>query len=265
MPGSTPPCRRERLQFLAERLTDIPADITLHPRVEKIMADRRAMGRGELALDWGMAENLAYATLLTEGYPVRLSGQDCGRGTFFHRHAVLHDQNRVNWQAGLYVPLRNLEEGQADVVVIDSILSEEAVLALRIRLCHRRARFADDLGGAIRRFRQWRASGDRPVHRLGRSQVGAPVRAGDAAAARLRRAGRGAFLRAHRALSAVVRRLQHPGMHPLHPGADVPPVAPPDAAPGAPAADRVHAQEPAAQQGCRLAAEMAGRGRRSSR
>jgi len=120
---------RERLQFLAQRLTDVPEGFKLHSRVEKIIADRRAMGRGELALDWGMAENLAYASLLTEGYPVRLSGQDCGRGTFFHRHAELHDQNRVKWQEGLHVPLSNVQPGQADFVVINSILSEEAVLA----------------------------------------------------------------------------------------------------------------------------------------
>jgi 2-oxoglutarate dehydrogenase E1 component len=120
---------RERLQFLSERLTDVPANIKLHSRVEKVIADRRAMGRGELALDWGMAENLAYASLLTEGYPVRLSGQDVGRGTFFHRHAELHDQNRVIWQEGPYVPLSNLEQGQSDFIVINSILSEEAVLA----------------------------------------------------------------------------------------------------------------------------------------
>ncbi len=119
----------ERLQFLAGRLTDVPPNIVLHSRVEKIIADRRAMGRGELALDWGMAENLAYATLLTEGYAVRLSGQDCGRGTFFHRHAELHNQNRVDWREGPHVPLSNLEPGQADFVVINSILSEEAVLA----------------------------------------------------------------------------------------------------------------------------------------
>ena len=92
---------RERLQFLAERLTTAPDNFKLHARVEKIMQDRRAMGRGELSLDWGMAENLAYASLLTEGYPVRLSGQDCGRGTFFHRHAILHDQNRVVWHKAL--------------------------------------------------------------------------------------------------------------------------------------------------------------------
>ncbi|HEY6094531.1 MAG TPA: 2-oxoglutarate dehydrogenase E1 component [Gallionellaceae bacterium] len=120
---------RERLQFLAQRLTTIPDGFKLHARVEKIIEDRRAMGRGELSLDWGMAENLAYASLLIEGYPVRLSGQDCGRGTFFHRHAILHDQNRVVWHQGAYVPLRSLQEDQADFVVIDSILSEEAVLA----------------------------------------------------------------------------------------------------------------------------------------
>jgi 2-oxoglutarate dehydrogenase E1 component len=120
---------RERLQLLSERLTTIPEGFRLHPRVEKIIDDRRAMGRGELSLDWGMAENLAYASLLTEGYPVRLSGQDCGRGTFFHRHAILHDQNRVVWHQGAYVPLQNLEAKQGDFVVIDSILSEEAVLA----------------------------------------------------------------------------------------------------------------------------------------
>ncbi|MDD5180718.1 MAG: 2-oxoglutarate dehydrogenase E1 component [Gallionellaceae bacterium] len=120
---------RERLQFLAQRLTDVPENFKLHARVEKVIADRRAMGRGELPLDWGMAENLAYASLLVEGYPVRLSGQDSGRGTFFHRHATLHDQNRAQWQEGLHVPLSNLQAQQADFVVIDSILSEEAVLA----------------------------------------------------------------------------------------------------------------------------------------
>ena len=73
-------------------VTTIPPGFVLHSRVEKIIADRRAMGQGKIPLDWGMAENLAYASLLKEGYPIRLSGQDSGRGTFFHRHAVLHDQ-----------------------------------------------------------------------------------------------------------------------------------------------------------------------------
>jgi 2-oxoglutarate dehydrogenase E1 component len=120
---------RERLQQLAERLTAVPEGFKLHSRVEKIVHDRAAMGKGELALDWGMAENLAYATLLTEGYAVRLSGEDCERGTFFHRHAVWHDQNRTQWDKGYHVPLQNLEPDQSDFMVINSILSEEAVLA----------------------------------------------------------------------------------------------------------------------------------------
>ena len=119
---------RARLQQLAERLVTLPENFKLHSRVEKIIADRTAMGKGELALDWGMAENLAYASLVTEGYPIRLSGEDCGRGTFFHRHAVLHDQNRVQFDQGYHIPLQNIAPDQADFIVIDSILSEEAVL-----------------------------------------------------------------------------------------------------------------------------------------
>ncbi|KAF0205927.1 MAG: 2-oxoglutarate dehydrogenase E1 [Gallionellaceae bacterium] len=119
---------RARLEHLAQRLTAVPENFVLHSRVEKIIADRRAMGKGELPLDWGMAENLAYASLVSEGYPIRLSGEDCGRGTFFHRHAVLHDQQRVQFDQGYHIPLQNIAPGQADFIVIDSLLSEEAVL-----------------------------------------------------------------------------------------------------------------------------------------
>ncbi len=118
----------QTLKQLAARLTGIPEGFKLHPRVEKIIADRRSMGNGELPLDWGMAENLAYASLLKEGYPVRLSGQDSGRGTFFHRHAVLHDQVTADESERIYVPLRHIYPEQPDFVVIDSMLSEEAVL-----------------------------------------------------------------------------------------------------------------------------------------
>jgi 2-oxoglutarate dehydrogenase E1 component len=113
---------------LAERLTTLPRDFKAHALVDKVIADRAAMGRGEINVDWGMGEHLAYASLVASGYPVRLSGEDCGRGTFVHRHAVLHDQNREKWDTGTYVPLQNVAEGQAPFVVIDSILSEEAVL-----------------------------------------------------------------------------------------------------------------------------------------
>ncbi|NOT83002.1 MAG: 2-oxoglutarate dehydrogenase E1 component [Gallionella sp.] len=117
-----------RIQLLAIPLTTVPEGFVLQSRVQKIVEDRMAMARGELPLDWGMAENLAYATLLTEGYPVRLSGQDCQRGTFFHRHATWHDQNRRVWYEGAYTPLQHLASDQKDFVVIDSLLSEEAVL-----------------------------------------------------------------------------------------------------------------------------------------
>ncbi|MBI5329526.1 MAG: 2-oxoglutarate dehydrogenase E1 component [Betaproteobacteria bacterium] len=117
-----------RLQALSRRLVDVPAGFTLHPRVRKIVDDRARMGEGAQALDWGMAECLAYASLLSDGVPVRLSGQDAGRGTFFHRHAVLHDQNRERWDSGSYIPLQHLIPGQANFLVIDSLLSEEAVL-----------------------------------------------------------------------------------------------------------------------------------------
>ena len=116
------------LRRIAERITSIPADFKLHPLVEKVVADRRAMGHGDLTLDWGMGEHMAFATLLASGYNVRLSGQDSGRGTFTHRHAVLHDQNRERWDSGVYIPLEHVGENQGRFTVIDSVLSEEAVL-----------------------------------------------------------------------------------------------------------------------------------------
>ena len=117
------------LQRLAQRLTAIPEGFTLHSRVKKIVEDRAAMGEGKLPVDWGMAENLAYASVLVSGYGVRISGEDVGRGTFFHRHAAFHDQNRTSWDAGTYHPLKNLQEKQAGFQCFDSVLSEEAVLA----------------------------------------------------------------------------------------------------------------------------------------
>lgn len=116
------------LKDYAKRLTQLPSEFKAHPTVDKLLAARREMGEGKLPLDWGMAENLAYASLVAAGIPVRISGQDCGRGTFAHRHAVIHDQNREKWDAGTYVPLQNISVKQAKFVVIDSLLSEEAVL-----------------------------------------------------------------------------------------------------------------------------------------
>ncbi|MFZ2306739.1 MAG: 2-oxoglutarate dehydrogenase E1 component [Rhodoferax sp.] len=114
---------------LVEKLTTLPTSVTPHSLVKKVYDDRAAMGRGEVNVDWGMGESMAFASLVASGYPVRLSGEDSGRGTFTHRHAVIHDQAREKWDAGIYVPLQNVAENQAPFVVIDSILSEEAVLA----------------------------------------------------------------------------------------------------------------------------------------
>lgn len=116
------------LNRLGQAITNIPESFELHPIVAKVIADRRKMAAGELKVDWGMAEHLAYASLLTSGYPVRLTGEDSGRGTFSHRHAVLHDQKREKWDEGVYVPLEHLGEGAAPFTVIDSVLSENAVL-----------------------------------------------------------------------------------------------------------------------------------------
>ena len=114
----------KRLQWLGERLTSYPEGFTLHPRVAQLVANRKKMLQGELPLDWGCAETLAYASLVEEGFGVRLTGQDSGRGTFFHRHAVLHDQG----SNGTWIPLQHIADPQPRVQVIDSVLSEEAVL-----------------------------------------------------------------------------------------------------------------------------------------
>ncbi|MBI4985209.1 MAG: 2-oxoglutarate dehydrogenase E1 component [Rhodocyclales bacterium] len=117
------------LQRLAKRITEVPANFTLHSRVQKIVDDRKLMGEGKLPVDWGMGENLAYATLVAAGFSVRVSGEDVGRGTFFHRHAAFHDQNREKWDEGTYWPLQHIQEKQGRFLCFDSVLSEEAVLA----------------------------------------------------------------------------------------------------------------------------------------
>ncbi len=115
----------EKLHGLAGRLQRLPTGFELHPRVLKVMDDRRKMASGALAVDWGFAEALAYASLLDAGYSIRISGQDSERGTFFHRHAVLHNQ----LDGSTWVPLQNISASQSHFLVIDSLLSEEAVLA----------------------------------------------------------------------------------------------------------------------------------------
>jgi len=115
----------ELLKTLGHKSMALPEGFELHPRVKKVMNNRRAMLDGAQPMDWGMAETLAYATLLHEGVNIRFSGQDAGRGTFAHRHAVLH--NQVDDQR--YIPLRHINEDGARFDIINSMLSELAVLA----------------------------------------------------------------------------------------------------------------------------------------
>lgn len=118
----------KRIRNLTQRITTVPEGFVLHRIVQKIVKSRKQMGNGELPVDWGFGENLAYASLLEDGYPVRLSGQDCVRGTFFHRHVGFHDQ--VTGE--VYIPLQHITEGQPLFLPINSLLSEEAVLGFEV-------------------------------------------------------------------------------------------------------------------------------------
>lgn len=158
----------KEIKRLSDRLATVPESFTLHSRVKKIIDDRRLMGQGSVPFDWGMAENLAYASLLVSGYGVRISGEDVGRSTFFHRHAALHDQKRESWDEGAYYPLANLQEKQAHFQCFDSVLSEEAVLAFEygystsnpFELVIWEAQFGDFLNGAQVVVDQFIASGE---------------------------------------------------------------------------------------------------------
>jgi 2-oxoglutarate dehydrogenase E1 component len=150
------------------KLTTIPDTVTPHMLVKKVYEARAEMARGETNVDWGMGEHMAFASLVASGYPVRLSGEDCGRGTFTHRHAVIHDQNREKWDSGSYTPLQNVADGQAPFVVIDSLLSEEAVLAFEYGYASNEpntlviweAQFGDFANGAQVVIDQFIASGE---------------------------------------------------------------------------------------------------------
>jgi 2-oxoglutarate dehydrogenase E1 component len=160
----------KRLKKLATELMTIPDDVTIHQQVKRLFRDRQAMTDEKQLMNWGYAETLAYATLLTEGYPVRLCGQDSGRGTFSHRHAVIHDVKTSN----AYVPLQHLAKKQSPFIVIDSILSEEAVLAFEYgystadpdSLVIWEAQFGDFANGAQVVIDQFISSGEQKWSRL---------------------------------------------------------------------------------------------------
>ena len=161
---------QEKLNNLIGRVTDLPKEFKLHFSVNKIFENRKKMVAGEMPMDWGCAETLAYASLVTDNYHVRLSGQDAGRGTFFHRHAVVVNQNNGK----TYVPLRNVEHDRAKFLVINSLLSEEAVLAFEYgysttdphTLTIWEAQFGDFANGAQVVIDQFISAGEQKWNRL---------------------------------------------------------------------------------------------------
>ena len=158
------------MQTLAQETNSPPDNFPLQRQVAKILEDRRKMAAGALPINWGFAETLAYASVLQAGYPVRLTGQDVGRGTFSHRHAVLHNQK----EEGVHIPLQHVSEDQAPFVIYDSLLSEEAVLAFEYGysttmpqgLVVWEAQFGDFANGAQVVIDQFITSGEHKWQRL---------------------------------------------------------------------------------------------------
>jgi len=153
-----------RLTALGLKMTDLPSSLNVHPRLKRVIGQRRRSIETGDGIDWATAEHLALATLLTEGFPVRLSGEDVGRGTFSQRHAVIYDQETEE----RYVPLAHLEDGQEAFEVFDSHLSEEGVLGFEYGysladpncLTLWEAQFGDFANGAQVYFDQFIAAGE---------------------------------------------------------------------------------------------------------
>ena len=160
----------EQLVSLGKSITTIPESHRLQSRVNKLYQDRIAMTNGERLLDWGMAENLAYAAILNDGTDIRITGQDSGRGTFFHRHAVLHGQD----EGVEYMPLQHISDSQGAIEIYDSVLSEEAVMAFEYGYATAEpgtmtiweAQFGDFANGAQVVFDQFLSSGEAKWGRL---------------------------------------------------------------------------------------------------
>ena len=234
----------DRLKFIAQRTTVPPEGFSVHKTIQRFLDTRRAAIETGEGLDWATAKSLAFGSLLDEGFPVRLSGQDSERGTF--SSAPLGADRSADRSALHPAQPHPRRSGALRGHQLDALGRGGA--RLRIRLFARRAEFADLVGSAVRRFRQRRAGGVRPVHLVGRTQVAAHVRPRLPAAARLRRAGAGTFLGSARALSAALRRGQHAGRLSDDAGQFLPRAAPSDQARVPQAADRDDAEVDAAQQ-----------------
>jgi 2-oxoglutarate dehydrogenase E1 component len=211
------------LQMLADKLTTIPSNFKLHPRVEKIIADRRLMGQGKMPVDWGMARTrLCLAAERRVRGPHLGAGQRPGNVLSPPCGAARPEPREMGFRELQPAQSHRSEPGRFRRHRLGAFGGSRA--RLRIRLLHLGAERAGRMGGAVRRFRQRRPGRDRPVHCRGRGEMGAGLRPGDVAAARLRGPGPRAFLRPHRALSPTLRGSQHPGAY-RHARADVFPAA----------------------------------------
>lgn len=162
---------KKTLQTIAQKLLSLPKGFQVHPVVKRLLEEREKMATSEIEMNWGFAETLAYATILQDGHEVRLSGQDCGRGTFAHRHAVLYDQKTGD----SFTPLQEFVKDDVNCFsVIDSVLSEEAVLAFEYgyatydpnSLVLWEAQFGDFANGAQVVIDQFISSGEQKWGRL---------------------------------------------------------------------------------------------------
>ncbi|KFZ32074.1 2-oxoglutarate dehydrogenase [Pseudidiomarina salinarum] len=161
---------KDKLKELGEAMSSVPDSVPLHSRVQKVYDERMKMARGEKLADWGFAETLAYASLVDQGYHIRLTGQDSGRGTFFHRHAVLHNQD----DGSTYMPLNNIRPEQGQIEIYDSVLSEAAVVAFEYgyataepkAMVMWEAQFGDFVNGAQVVIDQFLSSGEQKWGRL---------------------------------------------------------------------------------------------------
>ncbi len=160
----------EKIRLCSERLHQLPSGFELHPRVAKVIENRIKMSAGALPLDWGFAENMAYATLIIEGESIRLIGQDVGRGTFSHRHIALH--NQIDGET--WYPIQHLSENQGRAQIFDSLLSEAGVLGFEYgysstepeKLIIWEAQFGDFANGAQVVIDQFISSGESKWGRL---------------------------------------------------------------------------------------------------
>ena len=199
----------ERLRELQDELVSVPDGFTVNPKLVKMLERRvEALDRG--GIDWGQAESLAFASLLVEGIPIRLTGQDTERGTFSHRHLVLHDAHT----GAQHAPIKHLADASASIEAYNSPLSEYAALGFEYGYSVTAPGGARALGSAVRRFHQRRADHRRPVPGLRPRKVAPDLAADPASPSRLRGQRPRALERPARALPPASRAGEHPRRQP---------------------------------------------------